>query len=241
MPRVRLGLVILALVTLSVSAAHAVTIGPNLTTPIGPGFDLVTLPVGPADRPEVFVAFNPFFPPTPCSGSTCGTASLDLTTATTPVLNLQPPGPTDRTFSLFWGMIPPGPNDRFVYALPSTPPNADGNYSWTATLFGPPSPLGPSPILSQFAGSFQLATASPIDPASWVVIPPGPGDRGAATFQINFRLTPPGPADPTLTFALAQDGTPLAFSPVPAPATLALVGAGLAALGVRGWRRRRRG
>ena len=77
-------------------------------------------------------------------------------------------------------------------------------------------------------------TSSPIDPASWVVIAPGP----AQFFQINFGLVALGPPDPTLGFTLAENGTPLNFQSVPEPATLALVGSGLAALA--GLRKRRK-
>ena len=65
-------LIFLAAALFTAPTAVADTIGPNLTTPIGPGYSLVTLDPGPISVPTlpgIVVALAPF-----ACGANCGTS-----------------------------------------------------------------------------------------------------------------------------------------------------------------------
>jgi hypothetical protein len=179
-------------------------IGPNIKTAIGPGFDLVTVSPGPVQQPSlprVQVALDPA-----ACGASCGISFLDVGNAANPVLLLPAVRPTDNNFSILWGMASPGPQ-QFVFNLPATPPDANGDYAWSATEFDVTGDQ-----IATFWGVFHLVTSSPINPASWVITNPGPIQN---SFQINFSTM--AAADAALGFTLEENSTSLSFSALIGP------------------------
>src|SRR5260370_26357492 len=140
----------------AVSPAVADPISPNISLSVGPGFALIAFPPNPIyPRTPIFVAYAP----KPCVAS-CGTQTLDLTNPVNPVITLVPPGPSDNTFSILWGMLP-AVQDNFVYNLPPAP-DAQGNTQWSATLM---SATG-APIAT-FDGTFQVLGPAGSSSTGW--------------------------------------------------------------------------
>jgi len=220
---------VFVVVLAAVSPAVADPISPNINLSVGPGFALVAFPLTPIYPPTpIFVAY----PPNPCLAS-CGTQTLDLTNPVNPVITLVPPGPSDNTFSILWGMLP-AVQDNFVYNLPPAP-DAFGNTQWSATLM---SATG-APIAT-FDGTFQVLGPAGSSITSWVADKPASKNK-IQYFEVKLTqvfITSTGPADPTLSFTLSENGTPLSFTPVPEPPGALLLASGLAALAGIGWRRK---
>ena len=221
---------VFVMVLAAVSPAVADPISPNINLSVGPGFALIAFPPNPIYPPTpIFVAY----PPNPCLAS-CGTQTLDLTNPMNPVITLVPPGPSDNTFSILWGMLP-AVQDNFVYNLPPAP-DAQGNTQWSATLM---SATG-APIAT-FDGTFQVLGPAGSSITGWTA------SRPASNNKIQFLkvtltevlISSTGPADPTLGFTLSENGVPLSFTPVPEPSSLLFLASGLATLAGIGWRRKR--
>ena len=222
-----LGLPLLAGAALLITTptAWATPIGPNVTTVIGPGFDLVTRqpgPIGVPTLPAVQFGLNP----TDC-GANCPASSLDLSNPATPVL--KQPGPAGDNFSIFWGMVNPGPqNNNFVYSLPSG--ITGGTFDWTATELNSATGLE----VATFSGAFTLSSPTAI---SYI----GERNPGPTGFGDSFELMFATASDPDLSFSLTEGGQPLSFASVPEPASALLFGVGLAPLGGMSRKRRRVG
>jgi len=213
--------------------AHALPIMPNATLPDGsPGFSLLgtetSLPAVQLPAVQFLVGFNAVHPPNP------NAPTLDLTKPPNPNINNPDTG---LAFSIFWGMKQPGPIGlpAVQFTLPTDPDTG---------LLYPPSPC--SPILADtfisgascsyefsavdgnnntFDINFAITGPSDIDPASWVLKNPGPNGFSAVQFEFNFQAA----GDPTISFNVTENGTPLAFS-VPEPSTLFLFGSGIIGL-----------
>jgi hypothetical protein len=79
--------------------------------------------------------------------------------------------------------------------------------------------------------------ASPLDPLSWGMTVPGPPDLPAVQFNFSFQALTSG--DPTLSFAVFENGQQLSFAAaVPEPETYAMMLAGLGLLGFTARRRK---
>ena len=96
--------------------------------------------------------------------------------------------------------------------------------------------FGGSDGTNTFAIHFDITGPSSIDPTSWAMTDAGSPDLPAVQFNFDF-VGSTLVADPTLSFAVTENGNPLSFT-VPEPATIALFGIGLAGLGFS--RRRKR-
>ena len=221
---------VFVVVLAAVSPAVADPISPNINLSVGPGFALVAFPPTPIYPPTpIFVAY----PPNPCLAS-CGTQTLDLTNPVNPVITLVPPGPSDNTFSILWGMLP-AVQDNFAYNLPPAP-DAQGNTQWSATLM---SATG-APIAT-FDGTFQVLGPAGSSITGWTASKPASNNK-VQYLKVTFTqvfISSVGATDPTLGFTLSENGVPLSFTPVPEPSSLLFLASGLATLAGIGWRRKR--
>lgn len=213
----RFGLVAL-LFALALSAsggAQAALIEPNALLPDGsPGFALVGRPPNPNLGAEFLIGFNAK-PPNPSA------PALDLADPQNPVL--RQPGPSQvgpGPISIYFGWKSPGP-PQF-----SLPMDAMGNYY-------PPNPcvsggealcydFGVSNGANQFDVFLQI-TGGAIDPASWVIVQPGPPTLPAVQLEFSFLESAVNPA---LSFQVMENGEPLDFA-VPEPAMIWLLALGL--------------
>ena len=228
---IRLCAVAVVALAMPVVSSQAALIEPNALLPDGsPGFALVGRPPNPNLGAEFLIGFNAK-PPNPTA------PTLDLADPQSPVLcgpgpTQCGPGPIQHAFSLYFGWIGPGPISI------SLPMDATGNYY-------PPNPcvsggealcydFGVSDGANQFDVFLQIAGGA-IDPASWVMQPPGPPNLPAVQLEFSF-LEPP--VNPALSFQVMENGEPLNFSPVPLPAAGWLFGGG--AMALLRWRRSRR-
>ena len=94
--------------------------------------------------------------------------------------------------------------------------------------------------IATFDGTFQVLGPAGSSITSWVADKPASKDK-VQYFEVKLTqvfITSTGPADPTLSFTLSENGTPLSFTPVPEPPGALLLASGLAALAGIGWRRK---
>jgi PEP-CTERM motif len=219
----------LFLVLLLAPVALANSISPNTITPVGPGFGLHTTAAAGTPgfiQPCWFIGLVQ----QPQGGTVIPT--LDLTNPSMPVLGDPPEPIRGASFAIYLGMSdPPQPIDVFRYAVGT--PDRNGNFMMTATLVDPTT----GPVATFFA-NVQLGTGGQAI-SGWSITQPRDPFNGSQGFRIDFSLVPPGhstvlPADPSLTFSLAGNlngnNIPLQFTPVPEPATMGMLGAGLALL-----------
>jgi len=223
-----LSFVVIGIVLGSSGNAHALPIMPNATLPDGsPGFSLLgaetSLPAVQLPAVQFLVGFNAVHPPSP------NAPTLDLADVGSPLINNPDTG---SAFSIFWGMKNPGPNGlpSVQFTLPTDPDTG---------LLYPPSPClldltGNSSCYdfsavdgnnNTFDISFTISGPTAIDPTSWVLTQPGPGQFSAIQFDFDFQAA----GDPTFSFNVTENGAPLAFS-VPEPSTLFLMSSGIIVL-----------
>ena len=218
MKRVLLSIVLLTGLAMAQTApVLAAVISPNAMLPNGlPGFDLVGIPPGPPTMPQVFqVGFNanPTLPPGPPV-----VPGLDLADVLLPAISNPGAG---SSFSFYWGMTPAAGTDGISFADYAQPPTSAENRDGTWTSAGS---FTASDGSNQFTILYMLTGATALDPASWVIRPPGPPNLPAVQFDFMAASAP------VLSFSVTQNGAPLSFATVPAPPALLLLGSGLAGL-----------
>lgn len=209
--------------------AQALAIMPNATLPDGsPGFSLnlpaVQLPAVQLPAVQLLVGFNAVHPPSP------NAPTLELGDGSRPLVTNPDTG---NAFNIFWKMTSAG-NTGFNYNLP-----VDNNGA-----FYPSRPCTSDPAdtsscydfgATNGADTFDIALTitggNAIDPSSWAPTPPGTVALPAVQFNFDFQ-SPLVVADPTLSFNVTRNGSPVAFS-VPEPSTLFLMCAGLVGLLMR--------
>ena len=235
-----LSFVVIGVVLGASGNARALPIVPNAILPDGsPGFSLLgtetSLPAVQLPAVQFLVGFNAVHPPNP------NAPTLDLTKPPNPNINNPDTG---SFFSIFWGMKDPSPP-----SLPAVQFNLTTDP--TTGLLYPPSPclqdISGNSSCYEFSAvdgnnntfdiNFTISGPSAIDPTSWVLKNPGPGQFSAVQFDFSFQTTQ-APVDPTFSFNVTENNTPLAFS-VPEPSTLFLMSSGVIILLAKNQTRRR--
>jgi len=229
---VRSAVLLFAVALLVAPTVLADTISPNTTTPLGPGFVLVTTPATPgmtgAIDPQVSVGIT--------GGGLTTTQTLDLSNPSAlvldSVLNPAPSPDVPQNFSIFLGLVvPPSTAPQFTFGLPSGP-DSNGDYRWIATM-------GDATLI----GEFLMSTPGGVI-TSWTVVPQPDANGVDSSFEIDFTVTPTAMAtDPLMTLNLTEEvdgqSTPLNFTAVPEPPSAALLACALAAVAAAGTFRRR--
>ena len=214
----------LAAGVLCLAPPAAADLSPNLTLPVGPGFQLVVpVPIPPDPiapvSPLVLVGF---FPPDPIIPNV---QSLDLTNPLAPVISNT--ATAGDTFSVFWYMQP---------ATGFVPPNP-------IVVNYPPDPILPTFSWADASGNVFVATLtlSGNSHSLGLLVDPQPEPpAGFQGFMATFNLFEEGGRPPaTLLFSVTENGVPLSFQLVPVPGAIWLFGSGL--LGLVGLRRFRKG
>ena len=230
---VRRGVLLFAVALLVVPTVLADTISPNTTTPLGPGFVLVTTPA----TPGMTGVINPQLTVGITGGGLTTTQTLDLSNPSAPVLDsvLDPaPSPdVPQNFSIFLGLVvPPSTAPQFTFGMPVGGPDSSGDYRWTATM-------GDATLI----GQFMMSTPGGVI-TSWTVVPQPDVNGVDSSFEIDFTVTPTAmTTDPLMTLNLMEEvngqSSPLNFTAVPEPPTAALLACALAAVAAAGAFRRR--
>lgn len=195
----------------------------NYVFPDGTGGFALTSTGGPVN-PGILVGFNPQ-PDPPAFGKT----TITLADPASPVL--VSPGPCHdgvcvSTYNLVMAFEGIGSPAFHIGA-----PNSDGFTTFDFTT-------GPAGITHAF--EVTLHVTGPTSIASWVAFNPQP-DPPADWFAFQVGFASGG--DPDLGFSVTEDGSPLQFqlASTPLPPALPLLATSVGAMGVLGWRRRRRG
>jgi hypothetical protein len=197
------------------TVADGATLLPAYTFPDGSaGFEFRTS--GGITNPGVLVGFNP--QPDPPGLPVLPTA--DLRDPTSPIFDQDA---QLTTYLVTVSLLLPGTPSLLLPAV--NPPDRDGRVQVTCD----------GSVAKACDGSvFQISLAFPAGGVtSWSSFNPQPDPPG-----IYFRYLATFSGDPTFALSITDGGNPLAFSPVPEPATWGLMGVGFVSLGAFAIRRR---